>query len=206
MAHTLYCDKNFAKFNFTKHASYPPGNSGWTDQGTAHGTWRRAKIFVENIFSNEAHRWNWQKFSPGENFHEYGIIVIMLDPMFACNVTVSRSKSSWEKCVKVLNVQRTCWPCYIVHPSNLLFCLGNTTWVWLHATVCSVAYRNMIFEMARWVGDMMLLGCGSNASIVMAEVSKAWGGKLELKGWEIPGSPTTLQFIIIIKAVLICLI
>ena len=38
MAHTLYCDKNLAKFNFTERTSYPPGSGGWTDQGTARGT------------------------------------------------------------------------------------------------------------------------------------------------------------------------
>ena len=32
MAHTLYCDKNFAEFRFTNCMSYLPGSSGWTDQ------------------------------------------------------------------------------------------------------------------------------------------------------------------------------
>ena len=30
--HTLYWDKNFAKFNFANHASYLPGSSGWSSR------------------------------------------------------------------------------------------------------------------------------------------------------------------------------
>ena len=37
MANTLYCDKNFTKFNFTKCLSYPSGSSGWIDRGIVCG-------------------------------------------------------------------------------------------------------------------------------------------------------------------------
>ena len=30
--YTLYCDKNFTKFNFANHARYPPESSVWMDK------------------------------------------------------------------------------------------------------------------------------------------------------------------------------
>ena len=48
-------------------------------------------------------------------------------------------------------------------------------------TVTSVSYRIMSFEMTR-VGDMMVLGWESYIYKFVAKVSKALGGKLELKG------------------------
>ena len=83
-AHTLYWDKNFAN-----HANYLPGSSGWSSQvigmricACAHDLAQNSvcqislcKKFTEKIFVNCMHWWNWRKFSPGENFHIYGITI-----------------------------------------------------------------------------------------------------------------------------------
>ena len=57
-AHTLYWDKNFAKFNFANHASYLPGNSEWSS-----GVIGMRYVHMRVCSRSRVHKFNVSKFS-----------------------------------------------------------------------------------------------------------------------------------------------
>ena len=77
----VYWNINFAKFNYTNRASYLPGSCGQSLRVAIcmHSRSHECvKIFTvqkncTKIFINGMHWRNWQKFSPGKNFHVYSI-------------------------------------------------------------------------------------------------------------------------------------
>ena len=87
--HTMYRDKNFAKFNFTNRTSYLPGSCGWNSQVAIYVHMRMHSQSCECVKIFTVQKKSWQKFSPmacigeigknspGENFHVYGIMTVI---------------------------------------------------------------------------------------------------------------------------------